>query len=138
MYIVNSPSLIKLIQKQPKVFAFAPIVAHFLRSVCYSSKEANDIVEFNVDGEAGDRGYLATFNKISRPILAPGPDLDKMNRAMIENIVNFMPQLDRAAGLANTLMLSHWLRHQVTIATTNAIYGPSNPFLDLKVKKAFW
>lgn len=138
MYIVNSPDLIKLIQKQPKVFAFPPIAAHFSKSFCLSSKEANDIIDINTNGDDGDFGYVPSFYKMLAPSLAPGPGLDEMNRVMIENVAISLESLAVPATKGQKIMLSSWLRHEITVATTNSVYGPLNPFKDRKVEDAFW
>jgi hypothetical protein len=34
--------------------------------------------------------------------------------------------------------LARWLRNTITIATTNSVYGPQNPYKDQSVQDAFW
>ena len=139
-YVINSPDLIKLIQKQPKIFSFPPIAAHFSKTVCASSKEAGDIVDFFATSEHVDDSDVTAFFKMFSHVLAPGPDLDSMNRVMIENIAKSMQRLGEVADQApaNSLMLYDWLKHEITLATTNSVYGLLNPFLDFKVEEAFW
>ena len=37
-----------------------------------------------------------------------------------------------------TLDLYSWVHHTITLASTDAVYGPANPFQDPKVEKGFW
>ena len=139
VYVATSVELIKQIQKMPKQLAFPPIAAQFAMTVCASSKEANDILKINVNGEQGDDwGYTMTFYKILQPSLAPGPALDAMNRVMIQNVAASMEKLNSMNGKSFRIELSKWLRYEVTMATTNSVYGPMNPFKDPKVENAFW
>lgn len=78
-----------------------------------------------------------TFYKILQPALAPGYALDSMNRAMIQNVAA-SPEKLQSTKKAHRINLAQWLTHEVTMATTNSVYGPRNPFKDAKVEKAFW
>lgn len=31
-----------------------------------------------------------------------------------------------------------WVQHEITVATTECVYGPSNPYRDSEIEKAFW
>ena len=138
IYVITSPNLIKSVQKLPKVLAFPPMAAQFAMTVCGSSKEANDVLKVNVRGDEGDWGYSMSFLKILHPSLAPGPALDAMNRVMIKNIEVSVQKLQTQTRAGLRINLVQWLRHEITIATTNSVYGPKNPFQDPMIEKAFW
>ena len=138
VYVVDSPELIVSVQRQPKTLAFPPIEAKFAMTVCASSKEANDILNINVNGDEGDWGYSVSFYKALHPPLAPGPGLDGMNRVMVQNIAASLESLRTGEGKPTKISLVRWLRHEITMATTNSVYGPLNPFKDPKVEEAFW
>lgn len=107
--------------------------------VCDSSKEANDILQLNVNGEEGDWGYSMEFYRSLHPALAPGQGLDDMNRVMIQSIAASVDKLKPTRkGETTRIKLMEWLRHEVTMATTNSVYGDMNPFQDPKIEKAFW
>jgi hypothetical protein len=137
MYIVTTPALIQSIQKQPKILAFPPIEAKFSSRVCGSSKEAHGILMTNVNGDGGDWGLSMESYAAMRAALAPGQDLDVMNRVMIQNIAASVDDLS-TAGKPVKRGLALWLRNTVTIATTNSVYGPQNPYKDQTVQDAFW
>ena len=137
MYIVTTPALIQSIQKQPKILAFPPIEAKFSSRVCGSSKEAHGILMKNVNGDEGDWGLSMESYAAMRAALTPGADLDEMNRVMIQNIAASVDDL----GTSNRQVkrgLAQWLRNTITIATTNSVYGPQNPYKDQSVQDAFW
>ncbi|MCJ1470534.1 hypothetical protein MMC07_009180 [Pseudocyphellaria aurata] len=137
MYIVTSLELVQAIQKKSKVLAFAPIEAKFASKVCGTSADAHQILMNNVNGDEGDWGLSVESYAAMRSALLSSPDLDKMNRVMIQSIAASLDSLEGPADKV-TLKLAQWLRSNVTLATTNSIYGPQNPFKDDAVADAFW
>lgn len=135
IYIVTSPKLVSLVQRNTKALAFEPVVANFSKKIAGCSEEAQQKIDYNIDGSKGERGYVRTFAKNIYPPLAPGPALDDMNRIMIQNVTK---SATRLAGSAKRINLYKWLRHEITLATTYAVYGPANPIADPEVEKAFW
>ena len=111
-------------------------MAKFASRVCGISEAAVRIMNHNVTGLEGDQGYVVTFFKTMLGPMMPGPNLDAMNRIMIQCIAATMDRLSRPNPTC--INLSKWLRHEITVATTNSVYGPSNPFKDLAVEESFW
>lgn len=134
IYIVNSASLIPLVQKQIKTLAFPPLEAMAAKYICGSSKVANDILDTNVNGEDGPRSYSVSHYPVVRVPLLPGSGLDAMNRVMAQKIVACID------GMMHTrkMKLFDSIRHEITIATTDSVYGPLNPFRDPKIEQSFW
>jgi hypothetical protein len=124
-----------MVQRLHKALAFEPIVAKATQSVAGCSSEAQSIMQTNLDGSQGPRSYVRTFRDIMK-ILMPGPALDSMNGIMIRNIANSADKL--AAGTGASINLFKWLRHELTMATTNSVYGPGNPYVDPVIEDAFW
>ena len=138
IYVVTSLDLVTSIQRQYRALAFPPLEAKFAMAACASSDRANEIVKINVNGEEGDWGYSMDFHKSMGSSLAPGAGLDGMNRVMIQDVAASLQKLDRGSGQGTRIGLVEWIRHEITIATTNAVYGPMNPFNDPKAEEAFW
>ncbi|KAF7950961.1 uncharacterized protein EAE97_002513 [Botrytis byssoidea] len=134
LYVVNSMSLIPVVQRQYKDLAFPPLEAMGAMSVCGSSKIANDILNANTNGEEGDWGYSMTFYKTIHKPLSPGPELDAMNRIMAQNIT---ASLD---GIKGKLVVSlfDFIKREIAIAMTDSVYGPQNSFKDPVVADGFW
>ncbi|TVY68970.1 Cholesterol 7-alpha-monooxygenase [Lachnellula suecica] len=133
LYIVNSISLISAVQRQFKTLAFPPLEAKFTTSICGTSKIAHDILNTNVNGDEGFWGYSVTFYKAIHTPLAPGPELDAMNRVMAQKVSASVDRLEeRVVGLFE------FIRHEITLATTDSVYGPKNPFKDPAIVESFW
>ncbi|KAI1109257.1 cytochrome P450 [Nemania sp. NC0429] len=138
MYVVTSPDLVQLVQKQHKTLAFPPIEAKFASTVCGASQEAQAILAQNVNGDDGDFGLSMESYEAMRSALKPGSDLDDMNRSMIKEVVQLFDQMQPNKGQAKTLSMYAWLRDAITMATTRSVYGPANPFDDPAIVDAFW
>ncbi|KAI0197471.1 cytochrome P450 [Astrocystis sublimbata] len=138
MYVITTPDLVQLAQKQHKTLAFPPIAAKFASTVCGASKAAQDILAQNVNGDEGDHGLSMESNTAMHAALQPGADLDDMNRAMIQGIAASLDELQPAKEETRRLGLSAWLTKVVTEATTRSVYGPLNPYDDPEIVDAFW
>lgn len=134
LYIVNSPALIPAVQKQAKVLSFPPIEAAAAKNVCGSSKVANDILDTNTNGDEGPWGYSVTHYTAIRAPLNPGPGLDRMNRMMALKVAESIDGMKRKQDVK----LFAFIKHEVTFATTESVYGPQNPFRDAELEESFW
>ena len=138
LYVITSPELIGAVQRQPKALAFPPIGVKFALSLAGSSKEAKSIATSNINGEDGDYGLSMEFNKVTYPALSPGKPLEAMYRIIIPQITASLDSLRAEKRNGETIELTHWVRQELTIAITDCVYGPSNPFKDKAVEEAFW
>ena len=78
------------------------------------------------------------FNKAVYPALSPGPHLEAMNRIMILHIAESLDKLRMEKGERRRINLGRWIRHELSIAITDSVYGPQNPFKDRAIEDAFW
>lgn len=137
MYIVNSPDLVVSVQRCSKSLQFAPFAYKFVSRICNSSEEANRQLMVNVDCSAGNWGLQHDAHEGTHAAVAPGPALDQMNRTMLQCISASLDKL-HATGTPTRINLARWLRHEVTLATSEAVFGPDNPFRDREVEDGFW
>lgn len=139
IYVINSIELIAAAQRYPKTLAFPPIEAKMGIRLNSTSGAANKIIMTNVNGEEGDWGLSIDVYKSMRTSMAPSTYLDSMSRMMMKNVAASMEKLcTPQGGSKRRIGLAQWLRHEITLATTNAVYGPANPFLYGEVEASFW
>ncbi|KAI0521198.1 cytochrome P450 [Xylaria bambusicola] len=117
MYVVTSPALVQLVQKQHKTLAFPPIEAKFASTVCGTSKEAQSILAKTVNGDDGDFG---------------------LSMESYEAMRSSRTQLQPNKGETKALSMYSWLRDAITTATTPSVYGPMNPYDDPGIIDALW
>ena len=103
------------------------------KNICGSSKTANDILDTNVNGDEGPRSYSASHYPAVRVPLLPGLGLDAMNRVMAEQVAASIDGMR-----AQKVKLFAFIAHEITLATTDSVYGPKNPFKDPAVEQSFW
>jgi hypothetical protein len=113
------------------------LLASFLARICGISDEAAKVLKTNVNLEEGDRGLYHDTLRAMRGALAPGAGLECMSRLMIESVSCSLEDL-RTEQPAKRISLANWLRHKITLATSEAVYGPDKPFRDPKVEDIFW
>lgn len=133
LYVVNATPLITAVQRQFKTLAFPPLEAKLAMSICGTSKTANDILSTNVNGDEGFWGYSITFYKAIHTPLSPGPELDAMNRVMAQKVATSIDRLEE-----NIVNLFEFIRHEITLASTDSVYGPKNPFKTPAIEESFW
>lgn len=137
MYIVNCPDLIVSVQRSSATLQFAPFASEFTARICGISDEAAKVLKTNVNLEKGNWGLYYDSIKAIHGALIPGAGLEYMSRLMIRSVSRSLESL-RTEQRAKRISLGDWLRHEITSATTEAVYGPDNPFRDSKVEDAFW
>lgn len=68
--------------------------------------------------------------------LSPGPNLDDLNAKAVQ-ILNGSMEALCAKKTATTVDLFAWASQEMVLATTNAVYGPKNPFKKPTVQDAY-
>ncbi|KAK7927370.1 hypothetical protein PG985_004368 [Apiospora marii] len=132
MYVVNSPGLIPELQKQWRAVSFAAIAAD-AGSVVGMSKEAVRIMHKDMMSE---HGFSVSWPRFIAPSMAPGKDLDMISRRSVE-VLSAQTEPLRAQGGPITIGLWGWSRQLMEIATTEAVWGPQNPYRDLGIAEAW-
>ncbi|KAM0810028.1 putative Cytochrome P450 [Seiridium cardinale] len=131
IYIVNSTELIPLLQKQWRTVSFAAIAAD-AGSVVGMSKEAVRVMHQDLTSE---HGFSVSWPTFITPVMGPGEDLDAINRRSVDVFADEMRTL-KAQGTVR-LGLSQWSRQTIVTATTEAVWGPQNPYRDPLIAKAW-
>ncbi|KAJ0109492.1 cytochrome p450 oxidoreductase [Diaporthe amygdali] len=131
MYVVNATELIPALQKQWRTVSFAALAAD-AGHVVGLSKEGNEILHRDLTSE---HGFSPSWPKYIMSAMGPGKDLDSINRASVEVFAEDMDKL-RANGTTKT-GLWEWAREIMVKSTTEAVWGPENPYRDTAVAEAW-
>lgn len=132
MYVVNATELIPALQKQWRTVSFAALAADagFLVGL---SKEGNEMLHRDLTSE---HGFSLTWPKYIMSAMGPGKDLDSINRRSVEIFSEDMDRL-RAKGVPIRTGLWEWAREIMVKSTTEAVWGPQNPYRDAAVAEAW-
>ncbi|KAF1993948.1 cytochrome P450 [Amniculicola lignicola CBS 123094] len=137
MYLVNSTQMIQAVQKLSRTLAMPPLEAKAMARVLDLSEKSRTIINENVDGRKGNWGFMFMFYKTIQPTMAAAGDgLNKMNRTSIQRVEELLDDLNARAG--SRLGLFALVKHQIALATSDAVYGPGNPFRDPVNADAYW
>lgn len=121
LYIINSLHLIPVVQRQWRTLIFAPIPAKAAQAAMGAGKDAMAIIESDLVTEDG---FINGMVKATHPTMSSGPALDALNARAFEV---FDRALDRFASSPAKVPLWDWVSALIMSATTEGIYGPSNP-----------
>ncbi|KAF2684607.1 cytochrome P450 [Lentithecium fluviatile CBS 122367] len=135
LYIINSTELIPIAQKQVRILDFAPMEAQCAINVMGAGPDGKKILIRDRDG-VKDYSYAILFSKAIHPAVTPGPSLDAMNRLAVQKVSQALGKLSSQAS--KPLGLFEWVREDITLATTDSVYGPKNPFREAKTREAYW
>lgn len=132
MYVVNSTALLPAVQRLYRTISFSAIEAKAAETLMPLSKPALDIIK---QGLMEESSYTMRFSSAIHPALSPGANLNAMNRASVRSLATSMDELQ--AGPGKTVNIFEWARHEIVLATTDAVYGPHNPFRDPEIENAW-
>ncbi len=132
VYVVNSLPLVSAVHRSSKTLKVEPLV--LLAAECLSGLEPDKLAAFKNTNTQGDDLGTATLKGIAHA-LSPGPGTVELNLRMLSSLQDLLDEPQDAQGSRS---FHSWIQHIVTRASTNAIYGPANPFLDPKAVDAFW
>jgi len=125
IYVINASNLISAAQRQFRIIAFGPIEVKATVDIMGVSKVSQEILSADM---VSDEGCIMSFSKAIHPVTAPGSALDEMNTKAVEIIA---AKLDsQSIGGSTTIHIFEWIRDLTIIASTDAVYGPHNPFRD--------
>ena len=137
VYVANQPELVQAVYRNNKMLSFANLAAEVVGRLSMASKETMRILLDNVTGERGDVGYTMEGYKGMHAGLAPGPGLNQINQSIIPDVADAVTRLNPGSG-AVRIRLYQWVRHTITMATSNAVYGTHNPVREPEIFHAFW
>jgi hypothetical protein len=118
-------------QKNWRTISFAAIAAN-AGAVVGMSKHAVEVMHQNLTHEDS---FSVSWPRYIIPAMSPGRDLDEINKRSIDIIAAESLRL-RAQG-KTTVDLFVWSRSAILKSTTEAIYGPHNPYRDAAVTDAW-
>ena len=138
MYIVTTPEWANAVHRAHKTIYFNTLIAQAMKSLFLMDDPTMDMINDNLNGENGNReGLIFEIHDMMLATLAPGSDLDDLNKSILNEVAPDVNQL--AVGEPTQIKLWEWLRHHFSVASVTAIWGPQSPFtLHPNIEPAFW
>lgn len=120
LYVINDPVLAQNAYRH-KNLSFDPFMLEFAQPMCALSEE--EMVPIKFAGDEKTPSFIAEFVKAVHEAMQV-EYLHKMNADALNAVAT------EINGLGQTFepeSLYYWLRGALTVATSNALYGPFNP-----------
>lgn len=130
IYVINSLDLIPVVQRQWRTLIFAPIQVKAAQAAMGVSKETIAILEHDMVTESG---FVNGMVKATHPTMSNGPALDALNAKAFEVFDDTLSGLTAPTNIS----MFKWIDGQIMRATTDAVYGPSNPMRDARNLEAW-
>lgn len=128
-YVISSPNLILAVQRNSKALTFEALLNAGAKA---AGVQDMDLLNSHPDA-SGVSTHTKSVQVIQNTMLGEG--LNEMNARMIGYMKT---SIDRLEEEGQPIGLHSWIRHGITIASSDAMYGPRNPYQDPEVEKAFW
>ncbi|KAF2496755.1 cytochrome P450 [Lophium mytilinum] len=132
-YVVTSPALASQVQRSSKALSFNKLIVEITgRMVSFNS--ASMSILRGPDLTQSESPFMQAVHEIIYTALTPA----EIKEMSIDVLAQLTQRLNKVTnGEEGDLFL--WVRKQFTVATTHALYGPSNPFaLDPSLEAPFW
>jgi hypothetical protein len=120
-----------LLHKQWRTVSFAAVSA----GVGYPLGMSKEGIALMHQDLTKDHSFSVSWTQFIKPAMSPGEELDAMNRRAVEILATTVKTL-KAKGTVR-LDLWAWSRQAIVKATTEAVWGPQNPYRDAAVSEAW-
>ncbi|KAL2866099.1 cytochrome P450 [Aspergillus lucknowensis] len=130
VYVINSPKLVAAIRRNHRTMSLDPL---FTRTAQCVGGIHGPGLQLLRGKESQGQGLGHATTAALRPALL-GEGLDQLNRKMIGYLSKSVEQL-KSRG---TVDLYDWCTLAMTLASTEPIYGPMNPYSDSNAREAYW
>ncbi|OOO09411.1 cytochrome P450 [Aspergillus oryzae] len=132
VYIIASPDLLPSVRQNRSTMSFNPLFTAMAQRAGGIQKPGLQLLR---EEELGGQGLAKKTVEVMRPALL-GNKLDHLNEQMIHALKHIVHQVASSPTLPFDLY--EWCSDALTVASTDAIYGPLNPYKSEAIRKAFW
>ena len=132
-YCVNDVRLVQAVQRNAKTISFDPILTTVAERLAGIGGDSLQVLREMENGGAGAHRKLV---HAMSPSLT-GRGLDLMNVPTLKVLENYINEL---VEKPEKFDLWKWTRHVISIASTEGVYGPENPYRieNFKYEDTFW
>lgn len=116
------------------MLSFGPIMSQAIGNIAGTSDVTNKAMTQDV---LTDQGFLLGFNKAIYHTMAPGASLKKLTARAASTFLTLIDDLKNNSNEPRQISLFTWARSAVLHGTSDAVYGPQNPFQDPAIESAW-
>jgi hypothetical protein len=138
VYVVTSPPIINLIQRNSKTLAFEPIVVQLTDRIATMDPGTKDIIARYYDSpikEEKEKSLLLRMHDFHIVELGPGGFLEELSFTQLSNMAQMAGEMEDCQEVE----LFAWIKHMVSESNLLAAYGPKSPFVGRpELVEDFW
>jgi hypothetical protein len=138
IHIIGSAELMNSLHRQAKAVSFWYLEARFTAELGTLSRDGSKKLVANLEPASKDRSLLTDGLKATQQAVSPVGGLDEMIRIAADNTKIRLDSLASVENRSLTINLWDWIQHEITVATTERVYGSGSPYRDSKVEAGFW
>ncbi|KAI4268327.1 MAG: hypothetical protein L6R38_007883 [Xanthoria sp. 2 TBL-2021] len=135
IYVVTKLDIVADILKKSKTIAVGPFFVSFVQRVFGFNDRAAAIL--SQEREGGKPDLFEELTKMLHAGLANGKQLDEAHAEFSKYMQSALNHLVSMKGCTKVTLMN-WLRYEITIATSKAIWGTENPINNVKIVDAFF
>ncbi|KAJ0165201.1 hypothetical protein CTA2_12042 [Colletotrichum tanaceti] len=139
-YVIAERKFIASIQRNAKTISFSPFAAKAARDFSGVTEKAASLQD-HLEGGPGAK----EFDRVQRAMLAAGPELDETSHVatrvkleLVDKLAADATPTGSSGSAAAEIDLFAWVKHAVSISSTEGLFGPLNPFKNPEHEADFW
>lgn len=131
-YVITSPSLMSAVQRNSRNISFDPFLDVAASRIAGCSPATCHAL---LEKRRGGLGVNQLMVEAMHPALL-GEGLDGMNETMVKGLKSWIDELSRCEQ--TPFDLYEWCKEAMTVASTDSVWGPLNPYKDKFIRDCFW
>lgn len=137
IHVVTSPDLMPSLHRQYKAISLWQLEGQFTARLAGLSKPATDRLLSDVHSDSDNPSLMVQGIKVIQSALTPVGGMKSMLQVAALATKDRLDHLERL-GSNNSNSLWDWVQHELTVVTTESLYGVQNPYRDPEVEAGFW
>lgn len=138
IYVINDPQLISVVQRHYKALSFQSVEDRMSHKMFNFSPKTKELQKREADGWRTGPAHVPSPAHVQFKPLAPGKDLDDMNRIMLKSLEESMDDWVPQGSQSRRTHLFEWVKDVLIVPTTNGVYGSENVYRDPVARKNYW
>ncbi|GKT41164.1 7-alpha-hydroxycholest-4-en-3-one 12-alpha-hydroxylase [Colletotrichum spaethianum] len=136
-YVISDRKFIASIQRNAKTISFVPFAVKASQSLSGISEKSAKLQDHLEGGPEAKE-----FDRVQRATLAAGSDLDELShvatQVKLDMIEKLLVDASKSSDSATRIDLFAWVKHAVTLSSTEGMFGPLNPYKNPDHEADFW
>jgi hypothetical protein len=136
--VINDPKLIGVVQRQYKTLSFQAVEDRLSHKMFKLSPITKELQKREAEAWRNGPAHVPSPAREQFKPLAPGKDLDDMNRIMLKSLEESMDDWVPQGAQSRRTHLFEWVKDVLFVPTTNGVFGPESMYRDAAARQKYW